>query len=148
MAGKCSSNKTSTLYSQKKGTTTFDEWEQRVEHALRNLHDRGVLNQSSLARLAYIEKMAREQYNSRLLPRGLALHDVLLACVEKVLEEVGSEPGLSRACNYLELLTEGLTCQEISKQLGLSREHVSRVYRRKAVELITEAFLSTVKNGE
>ena len=94
------------------------------------------------------ERLAREQYNSRLLPRGLALHDVLLTCVEKVLEEVGSEPGLARACNYLELFTEGLTCQEISKQLGLSREHVCRVYRRKAVELVTEAFLSTIKNGE
>lgn len=148
MAGKCSSNKTSTLHSHKKGTTTFDEWKQRVEHALRNLHDRGVLNQSSLARLAYIERLASEQYNSRLLPRGLALHDVLLACVENVLEEVGSEPGLARACNYLELFTDGLTCQEISKQLGLSREHVSRVYRRKAVELVTEAFLYTIKNGE
>ena len=42
------------------------------------------------------------------------LHDVLLACVEKVLEEVGSEPGLSRACNYLELFTDGLTCQELN----------------------------------
>jgi len=49
--------------------------------------------------------------------------------------------------SYLDLLVKGLSCQEISKQLGLSREHVSRVYRKKAVELVTEEFLSVVKRS-
>jgi hypothetical protein len=32
--------------------------------------------------------------------------------------------------------------------LGLSREHVSRVYRSKALELVTEQFLSVTKSGD
>jgi hypothetical protein len=54
--------------------------------------------------------------------------------------------GLSRACTYLQLLVEGFSCKEISRRLGLSREHVSRVYRKKALLLLTEEFQSMVGN--
>lgn len=127
-------------------TAACYEWQQRVGHALKSLGDRSELNRSPLAKLGYIERLANERYNGRLLPRGLALHDTLLACVKKISAELGSEPRLARKCQYLELLVQGLSCLEISKQLGLSREHVSRVYRRKGLELVTEEFLSTVRN--
>ena len=130
-----------------KGPTSLDVWQKRVDQALRNLGDRSVLNRSPLAKLTYVERLAAEQYKGHLLPRGLALHDLFISCIKKISAEVSSEPGLTRACNYLELLVKGLSCTEISKQLGLSREHVSRVYRKKAVELVTEEFLSTIKNG-
>jgi hypothetical protein len=119
-----------------------------VEHALKNLGDRSVLNRSPLARLAYVDRLAAEQYKGHLLPRGLALHDVLLACVQRICRELGEEPGLARTCRYLELLAEGLGSREISRQLGLSREHISRVYRRKALELVTDEFRSVVTNGD
>jgi AraC-like DNA-binding protein len=124
------------------------EWENRVGHALKNLGDRSILNQSQLTRLDYIERLAVEKYAGHTLPRGLALHDTLLTCVKKVASELGNEPGLARACQYLHLLLEGLSCSEISRRFGLSREHVSRIYRRKAIELVTEEFLSTVRNGK
>ena len=143
-----SKNKPGSQELLERGPISYDIWERRVDHALRNLGDRSILNRSPLAKLTYIERLAIEQYKGHLLPRGLALHDLLLSCIKKISKEVSSEPGLTRACNYLELLVEGLSCTEISKQLGLSREHVSRVYRKKAVELVTEEFLSTVKNGE
>ncbi|UCG82571.1 MAG: hypothetical protein JSW38_10295 [Dehalococcoidia bacterium] len=125
-----------------------NEWQSRIAYALKHLGDRSILNCSPLARLAYIDRLAREQYKGHLLPRGLALHDALISCVETVLREVGNERGLVRACAYLKLLVEGRSCAEISKQIGLSREHVSRIYRKKAVELVTEEFLYTIKNGE
>lgn len=56
----------------------------RVGHALRNLDDRSLLNRSPLARLAYVERLARERYCGHLLPRGLALRELLIACVERV----------------------------------------------------------------
>ena len=127
--------------------TSLDGCQQRVEHALRHLGDRSVLNRSPLARLSYIESLSTERYNGHLLPRGLALHDILITCVERVSNELSNEPGLTKACTYLKLVTNGATCREISKQLGLSREHISRVYRRKAIELVTEEFLSIVNNG-
>jgi CRP-like cAMP-binding protein len=123
---------------------TPDMWIARVEYALNNLDDRLMLNRSPLARLPYVAKMAEEKYSSHILPRGLALRDILLTCVQKLSTELGNEPGLARACNYLQLLAQGLSCQEISKRLGLSREHVSRVYRKKAIKLATEEFLSIV----
>ena len=127
--------------------TSLDVWQQRVEHALRHIGDRSVLNKSPLARLSYIERLSSEKYSGHLLPRGLALHDILISCAERVSNELSNEPGLAKACTYLKLVTCGVTRREISKQLGLSREHISRVYRKKAIELVTEEFLSIV-NGK
>ncbi len=125
---------------------TNDQWVNRVGHALRNLDDRSVLNRSSLARLSYVEKLARERYSSHILPRGLALREVLVECIDKVVNDLSEDAGLSRACRYLDLLKQGLSCQQISSELGLSREHVSRVYRPRALDLVTTAFLSTIKS--
>ena len=126
----------------------LDVWRERIEHALRHLGDRSLLNKSPLARLSYVETLSREEYDGHLLPRGLALHDILINCVERVSTELRNEPGLTKACTYLKLITSGATCREISKQLGLSREHISRVYRKKAIELVTEEFLSMVNKGK
>ena len=125
----------------------IDMWQRRVDHALKNLGDRSILNRSPLAGLAYVDKLAEDKYEGHILPRGLALHEILIECITKISTELSNEPNLARACNYLDLLVKGLSCQEISKQLGLSREHVSRVYRKKAVELATEEFLSVVKRS-
>ena len=141
-------NKLGSLESNNKGSASLAAWQKRVEKALRNLGDRSILNRSPLAKLQYVERLAGEKYKGCLLPRGLALHDLLISCINKISTEVGLEPGLARACKYLELLVEGLSCREISMKLGLSREHVSRVYRKKAIELVTEEFLSTVKNNQ
>jgi DNA-binding NarL/FixJ family response regulator len=127
---------------------TNDKWVGRIGHALRNLDDRSALNRSSLSRLTCIEKIAKEKYNGRILPRGLALRDILLSSVDKVISDMSQETASSRACQYLELLKQGLSCQQISGELGLSREHVSRVYRRKALELVTSAFLTMVKRSQ
>jgi DNA-binding NarL/FixJ family response regulator len=134
--------------SAKEGMTSLDEWQRRVGHALRNLGDRIVLNRSPLARLAYVERLAKERYSDHILPRGLALREVLIFCVEVIVRDLANEPAMSRACEYLVLLKEGLSCQQISRELGLSREHVSRVYRRKAFELLAEQFICVIKRGE
>jgi len=124
-----------------------DQWVNRVGHALRNLDDRSALNRSPLARLSYVERLAKERYSSHVLPRGLALRTVLVACIEKVMNDLSAEPALSRACRYLALLKQGLSGRQISAELGLSREHVSRVYRLKAFELVTAVFLSVIKSN-
>jgi len=147
MVRQCVKDNNMNLSTLQESADPFYGWEQRLEHALRNLGDRTALNKSPLTKLIHIKKLAAGQYNGHLLPRGLALHDVLLACVDKVSRELGEEPKLARACIYLRLHAEGLSCREISKRLGLSREHISRVYRKKAIELVTEEFLSVVNNG-
>ena len=129
-----------------KAGTAFDNWVSRVGEALRNLDDRSALNRSSLARLSYVEKLAREHHGGRILPRGLALREVLVSCVDNVVNDLDGEPSLSRECRYLTMLKNGLNTRQISGELGLSREHVSRVYRRRALELVTNEFLLTIKS--
>jgi len=115
--------------------------------AMKSLLDRSALNRSPLARLAYVEKAAKEQYSSHVLPRGLALRVILESCIDEVINDLSSEPALKNQCDYLRMIKNGVTCKEISRQLGLSREHVSRVCRRKAIELVTEEFLIRIKNS-
>jgi CRP-like cAMP-binding protein len=124
------------------------QWESRVNYALRNLDDRSVLNRSPLARLTYVEKLARDRYSSHILPRGLALREVLEGCIEKVVDDLNGERRLSRICQYLVGLKQGLSCKQISSEMGLCREHVSRVYRSRALELVTIEFLSIVKRRQ
>jgi signal recognition particle subunit SEC65 len=130
-----------------KSNETITAWEKRLDHALKNLEDLTILNRSSLARLSYIEKLAQKKYKGRILPRGLAVREVLRACIDEIICELNNEPVLHRACQYLAMIEKGMNCGHISKELGLSREHVSRFYRRRALGLITEKFLYTMKNG-
>jgi CRP-like cAMP-binding protein len=127
---------------------TNRKWVSRIGHALRNLDDRSVLNRSPLVRITCVERIARERYGNHILPKGLALREVLVECVEKVVNDLSDEPALSRVCRYLVLLKKGLSCKQISAELGLSREHVSRIYRRRALEIVATEFISTVKHKQ
>jgi len=131
----------------KEGSWPSVVWQQRVGEALRNLPDRSALSRSPLARLSYVERLAIERYNGRLMAKGLALREVLGGCVERVVGDIANEPALRREREYLESLRDGLSCKEASKRLGLSREHVSRVYRRRALQLLTEEFLCLTKRS-
>ena len=131
--------------SKRKDDDIAVRWERRLDVALKNINDRSALNRNALSDIAYIGKLASENYSGHVFPRGLALHDTLLTCIEKISLELGDEVGLTRACRYLELKVDGLSCKEIARQLGLSREHTSRVYRRKALEVLAEEFFNMVK---
>ena len=125
----------------KRSAEAFGICVDRLCYALRYLDDRSKLNGSPLARLAYVERLAKEKHNGQLLPRGLALRQLILSCVDHIVREVRGESGLSRACQYLQLRVKGFSCKQISNEMGLSREHISRVYRKKALGLLTERFL-------
>ena len=131
--------------SKRKDDDIAVRWERRLDVALKNINDRSALNRNALSDIAYIGKLASENYSGHVFPRGLALHDTLLTCIERISSELGDEIRLTRACRYLELKVDGLSCKEIARQLGLSREHTSRVYRRKALEVLAEEFFNMVK---
>jgi hypothetical protein len=75
------------------------------------------------------------------LVRGLALKHTLIDCVDRIILELNGEPGLTKTCQFLKLIKEGYNVTATSRSLSLSREHVSRIYKRKAVELVTQEFL-------
>ncbi len=120
----------------------------KLARALGDLGDRAALNRNPLARAAYVEKLANERYLDKIMPRGLALRNVITECVSKICAEVGDEPGSVRACRYLSLRATGLKCRDISAKLGLAREHVSRTVRKRALELLAEEFLSVTRRKD
>jgi hypothetical protein len=116
--------------------------------ALKSLLDRSALNRSPLARLSYVERAARDQYGGRLMPRGLALRAILESCIDEVVNDLSGEPALKNQCEYLRMIKSGVTCKEIGRALGRSREHVSRKYRKEAVALVSEEFLQGIRGEE
>ena len=116
-------------------------WEARVAYAARRLHDPIALNASPLTRLRGVERHADSRYKKRICAKGFALRDLLRSSIDSVMEETADEKGLLRVHQFLILFRQGVTVVEISRQLGLSREHVSRVYRKKARHLVTVKFL-------
>ena len=130
-----------------KSLTSVNHWQNRMGHALRYLDDLSKLNQSPLARLTYVERLAKNEYYGCILPRGQALRQLLLVCIEQVMSDGSEEPCLLKACQYLQLRRNGYGCQQISAEMGLSREHVSRHYRKQALDLVLESFLHRIENG-
>ena len=78
--------------------------------------------------------------------RGLALRQVLIRCIDRIIAEGQGEAGLHKTCELLRLLKEGSNLTAISETLGLSREQVTRFHKKKAVELVTQEFLKVVKS--
>lgn len=94
-----------------KGGVAYDQWVAMVGYALHNLDGRSVLNRTSLAWLTYVEQLARERYGGHILPCGLALRELLISCVNRVINYLNGEPTPSRVCQCLAMLKQGLNCQ-------------------------------------
>ncbi len=124
---------------------SLDSWQERVWQALRHLDDRSALNQSSLARLAYIQRLADGEYRGSILARGLALKETLIGCVDRIIEQGNKEPCLKKTREFLRLVKEGSHLTAIAEALGLSRERITRFRKKKAVDLVTQEFLRTAK---
>jgi hypothetical protein len=126
------------------GHVGLEVWQARVWHALRHLDDRSILNQSPLSRLAHVTRRADREFKGNALVRGLALKHTLLECVDRIIVGLNGDTGLSKSCQFLSLIKQGHSITSISKNLGLSREHVTRVYKKKAIELVTQELLTTI----
>jgi hypothetical protein len=137
--------KTETKGSRKKpGRVPFETMMRRVAWAVRNLDDIIVLDQSPLAKLSFVEKNAADHYQDRLCPRGLALRDLITESLDDIISETAGN-GLHRLNSLLGMLRNGLNISQASREMGLCREHVSRVYAKQAFRFVTERFLSTAE---
>ena len=126
---------------KKPGRVPFEMMIPRVASAVRNLDDLIALDQSPLAKLGFVEKRAAGYYQDRLCSRGLALRDLITESLGEVISETAGN-GLSRLHDLLDMLRNGLNISQASREIGLCREHVSRVYAKQAFRLVTERFLS------
>lgn len=106
------------------------------------------LSNNWLVRLAYVQRLAEREYRGSILVRGLALREALIGCIDRIIAQGNNEPGLHKTCKFLQLVKEGLNLTAISEELGLSREQVTRAYKKKAVELVTQEFLKVAKTRQ
>jgi hypothetical protein len=119
--------------------------ETKLDFALKNMHDLSALNRSPLARISAVEQIALEKYRDRILPRGLALREILYICVKKIITDTAGEATLERERRYLAMSVRGMSCKAISQELRLSREHVSRYYRKSVLALLADEFRSLTR---
>ena len=126
-------------------STLNAKWEAGLGYILHKLDDIMALQRSNFTKVSGVRRFAEENYPGRSMPEGRALRDIVIQCVTIVLADLGAEAGCSHACRYLELAIKGVSCREISRDLKLSREHVSRTYRRQALQLLARQFVLTVR---
>lgn len=119
--------------------------ERKLDIALKSIHDLSALNRNPLSRIKLIEKIAMAKYRNRILPRGLALREVLQNCIKKIITDTAGEAALIRERHYLDMSLKGMSRKSISQELHLSREHVSRYYRKSALALLANEFRSLTR---
>lgn len=114
-----------------------------VADALRHVSDPSALRTNPLCRLGPVESLARQRHNNSPLSRSRALRQVLLECCETVAADA-KDPFAS----FLKLYVSGEPVAAIARKLGRSREHCSNVYRRLAVDLVTDEFMGWLETAD
>lgn len=117
------------------GLKSKDRYRDLVADALCRIDDPSSLRTNPLCRIGAIEDMAKRRYTGSPLSKARALRDVLLVCCERESAEA-KDPFKT----FLELYKQGKPIAKIARKMGRSREHCSRVYRRLAVDLVSDEF--------
>jgi hypothetical protein len=125
----------------KRGRFSKYEWQLRVRFVLRHLDDPITLQGSPLCRLAALERLAKAKYSQSIVPRGRALHELALGCLQEIECELDGHAGVAKLKAFVALTREGKKVTEASRALGISEEYTSRSLKRNLVELLTEKLL-------
>ena len=129
----------------KGGRSSGSERPQLISLAIRHIQELEYLEESPLARLPAVHDLAYGMLKDAVIPLGLALQQFLLDSVSVVIRDFGKQAGYHRVIQFLRALVDGQPVTEISRELGLSREHVARTVQPQAVALVGRVFL--VKAG-
>jgi hypothetical protein len=131
----------------KRGPISVEELALRIDHALRHIDDRIELNRNPLVRLPFIQDLAHARYSDCVHPCAVALRHVVRRAVDETLADLQEEErGMRRLRQFLHLYASGSSVKAASKQLGLSREHCSRVLKKQVVLFVAEKFSRLVRS--
>ena len=133
---------------EKRGRKSGQEVIRNVGSALKNLQEVEFLEQSSLGRLPAVRQLAETKYRQASFATALALRQLLLQAVRAVMQELGEIPRYQREIEFLQRYIAGDSVAEISRGLGLCREHVSRTIRPRALGLVAKVFLAKASRSE
>ncbi len=82
------------------------------------------------------------------MSEGQALRSLLFESARYVVRDLATVPGKSGLKTFLEGYLAGKTVTEIARELEVSREWVSRSYRREALRLAVAQFVRLVSREE
>jgi len=111
---------------KKRGRKSGGETLWQVALALKHIQELEYLEESPLARLPAVRGLADGKYREAAVPAGFALRVLLLKATKVVVRDFGDLPGYQREIKFLKAYLSCQSVAEISRSLGLSREHVAR----------------------
>ena len=132
---------------KKRGRKTGEELTRQVGLALKHVQDLEWLEESPLAGLPAVQELARGKYREGALPTGFALCSLLVDASKIVLRDFGELPGYQREIKFLNSYVNCQSVAEISRSLGLCREHVARSIQPRAIGLVARVFLARANDG-
>jgi hypothetical protein len=125
----------------KRGRFSREEWQLQTRYVLRHLDDPITLQGSPLCRLVALENLAKEKYSDSIVPRGRALHELAMICLEEIERELDGHSGVAKLKEFVALTRQGIRVTEASRRLGITPEYASRALKRKLVDLPTEKLI-------
>lgn len=129
----------------RRGPISIEEMALRICHALRHLDDRIELNRNPLTGLPVVQDLAQTQYAICIHPSAVALRRLVRRAVAETLADIEREPSLAKVKRFLELYASGSSIKAASMDIGLSREHCSRVLKKRAALLVAERFTRIIR---
>lgn len=126
---------------QHRGRPGADDIAADVASALRWVDDPDALSQVRLARDSSVAQVAQVRYGRvTRLTRGCALRDLLKVCLKRVAE--GTREPFS---NFARAYAEQVPISIIARDLGLTRSHLSRVYRKRLAAMVADELIEETR---
>lgn len=127
---------------KKRGRKSGRELVQEVGLALKNLQEFELLEESPLGRLPAVRHLAESTYHESYFATAFALRALLLEGMRALIQDFSEMPNYRRELRFLSAFVQGESVAAISRDLGLSREHVARTIQPKAFGLVATVFLA------
>ena len=127
---------------KKRGRKSGEEILKQVALALKHVQDLEYLEESPLTNLPAVRELAEGEYREAAVPMGFALRVLLLESSKIVVRDFEDLTHYQREIMFLKAYVDCQSVAEISRGLGLSREHVARSIQTRAIGLVARVFLA------
>ena len=113
----------------------------QVEQAYSHLHDLDWLEKSRLAQLPEVQERVDSKHP---MPEAQTLRRLLMAAAQQIVQVLSDVPDKAEVRTFLEMYLDGKNVTEIARELGKTREWVSKAYRKEAWTLAGTQFIKLI----
>ena len=131
---------------KKRGKKSNEEIGSFVASALKCFQELETLEDLPIGQLSAIQTLARTEFRVAMFSTAFAIRNELERALMSLKRNLGGISGYERELKLLEALMNGDSVSSISKEMGLSREHVARHIQPRAIKILTRAFLSGLQD--